>query len=863
MQEMLNTLARRSFAACRVRNLIAVLAIALCSTLFTSITAIGIGTLQSITLMMQEQKMSRSDGDFRYMSKEQFEMMKGSDLIREAGLRMPVGFLTNARLHNIEFDVMDETQAELTFCMPVHGEVPRRENEVVASDKALRDLGVEPQVGAQITVAFTAHGRDYTFPMVVSGWYEALNDQLSVMWTGLPFRDANPDIFRNTYNKDFEMAGTYWSDILAVSRAGLQEKMTELARSMGGDPEDMGSPDYLPAVVNAVTNPVPDPQLLVMGAVFVALFIFCGYLLIYNVFDIAVMQEIRRFGLYRTIGMSRKQVKKLMNRQALWLSLMGIPLGLFAGFLIGKPALPLIMGTFSTEYQNIRADVTPSPVIFASAALLTALTVMISTRKPVRKAADTPPIDAFRYVEGAARGRKSRRSADLARIPRLAWFNLGRNRRRSAFIVISLMLCIVLMNCSGTAAESMDIEKQTAYMIRTDFAVVNAVSTSNMKGFVHRTEALKPQTVKDISSQPGVVGGAPVYKNTAEDDNVTFDFGHKFAEATFVNNHSGLVFGSDEEGRSFGLGKDGRMVCNVYGMEESAIARMDLREGIMDAHTLYEKMEEGEGVLAGVQVNRTDMSLHEVFDMVQVGEVITVYKDGLPFMELPVLAKAAINGDDLEIGFTCNGVIQIGGDSPYLYLPSSVYKELYDDPAVYKYAFDVEEGYQEDMAAFLDNYRENVDSDINYLSSQTAVADAEGERDMILFVGRLMGIIFGIAGILNLINTVITSIVIRRHEFATMQSIGMTGRQLTGMMIAESVFYAVGACLSGLLMAAILNLTLVKEILDSQWQFTFHFTLIPALLAGTVMILVSVLVPVLALRVFYKESIVEQLRAAE
>ena len=222
MQEMLNTLARRSFAACRVRNLIAVLAIALCSTLFTSITAIGIGTLQSITLMMQEQKMSRSDGDFRYMSKEQFEMMKGSDLIREAGLRMPVGFLTNARLHNIEFDVMDETQAELTFCMPVHGEVPRRENEVVASDKALRDLGVEPQVGARITVAFTAHGRDYTFPMVVSGWYEALNDQLSVMWTGLPFRDANPDIFRNTYNKDFEMAGTYWSDILAVSRAGLQ-----------------------------------------------------------------------------------------------------------------------------------------------------------------------------------------------------------------------------------------------------------------------------------------------------------------------------------------------------------------------------------------------------------------------------------------------------------------------------------------------------------------------------------------------------------------------------------------------------------------------------------------------------------------
>ncbi|MCI8291867.1 MAG: hypothetical protein HFJ25_06490, partial [Clostridia bacterium] len=47
---------------------------------------------------------------------------------------------------------------------------------------------------------------------------------------------------------------------------------------------------------------------------------------------IAVMQDIRRFGLYRTIGMSRRQVRTLMNRQALWLSGIGIPLGMLGGF---------------------------------------------------------------------------------------------------------------------------------------------------------------------------------------------------------------------------------------------------------------------------------------------------------------------------------------------------------------------------------------------------------------------------------------------------------------------------------------------------------------------------------------------------
>lgn len=50
---------------------------------------------------------------------------------------------------------------------------------------------------------------------------------------------------------------------------------------------------------NEMTNQPLDPSVLAMGAVFVILFIFCGYLLIYNVFDIAVMQDIRRYGLYR------------------------------------------------------------------------------------------------------------------------------------------------------------------------------------------------------------------------------------------------------------------------------------------------------------------------------------------------------------------------------------------------------------------------------------------------------------------------------------------------------------------------------------------------------------------------------------
>lgn len=809
MGDMLKTLTRRSFAANRLRSLITALAIALVAMLFTSVTTIAMGSAESVKRIMQIQKMSISDGDFRYMDKEQFEAMRQSDLIEKAGLRMPVGYLTNTLRHNVEFNVQDEIQSELTFCMPTGGRVPKKADEIVVSDKALQELGAEPGDSPKISITFTAHGKEYTIPMKVCGWYEAINEQTSVAWACTAFRDAHPEIFRYTFREDGEMAGTYWSDIIAAGRENLRENMYELARSLGGDPQNIEAPNSLPAVVNQQTNPELKPSELGMGALVVVLFVFCGYLLIFNIFDIAVMQEIRRYGLYRTIGMSRRQVKSLINGQALRLYCAGTPAGLLIGFFTGKAALPYIMNMYATEYKVLVADASPSVQLFLGAALLTAMTVFISTRRPVRMAAEISPVEAFRYVERGIGRRTFRKSAPGARLSRLAWFNLGRSKRRSVFIVLSLALCIALLNCAGTAA------------------------------------------------------AAPVYKNTIEDENVTYDYGHPLTGQRYVMEESGLTVLIDEQTRALSLGSDGRPICNVYGMQEEAIARMDLREGETDPHILYEKMEKGQGVLAGVEADRKDMSIKEIFDQVDVGEVITVYKDGEPVMELPVLAKAAINGDDSEIGFTNNGSHVVGGQALNLYLPSKVYCALYDEPVIYKYSFNAKEGYEDSIRAFLNDYMENADPGINYLSARSARESAQQMQRMIRFVGGIVGLILGIAGILNLINTMVTTILTRRREFAAMQSVGMTRRQLTEMMVLEGLYYAIGAGLTGLVLATVLNLTLVRGILGGMWYCTFRFTLAPALAVSVILLILSAVIPALTLKFFHRGSVVEQLRVTE
>jgi len=861
MKNMLSVLAGRSFRASKMRNLIAVLAIMLTAILFTTVTTIGMGAMDSMRLTMQMQKGSRSDGDFRNMTSEQYEALADADFIKEYGLRMPVGFLTNTNRTNVEFDVLDETQADLTFCAPSHGNIPQTENEIVTSDAALRDLGVEPEVGATVTIAFTAHGQEYQMDMVVSGWFEATNDQISMMWAGTAFRDAHPDIFEYTYDKDRVMTGTYYSDFIATSTVGLQENLDNWVSQMGGNP-DASSSDMLSAAVNTMTNPTMEPTTIFMGAVIIILFVFCGYLLIYNVFDIAVMQEIRRYGLYRTVGMSKRQVKKLINRQALWLSCIGIPLGLLVGYFIGKAALPKIMNIFSSEYESVAVNVEPSPIIFVGAAVLAAFTVFLSTRKPVRVAANIPPIEAFRYVEAATGKRTMKKSTAGTSLPRLAWSNLGRNKRRSIFIVISLTLCVVLLNCVGIAADSVDIEKQVSYTIRTDYVVVNSASTNGMEGFTLREQALPNDVMEAINTQPGVTEASAVYKNTLDDANITYGFPMKVV-STEEAAETGVPFVITDMGLNFNLGADGRPICNVYGMEETALSRMDIQEGETDAHALYEQMENGAGVLLGVQADRSTMKIDGYLDPLEIGDVITVYKDGKAIMELPVLAKAAINGDDQETGYTANGPYTVGADGLFLYLPSSIYEKIYDEPSIYKYSFNVDENERTNMTVFLENYITQVDTSLNYLSADSARENAQATRTMLQFVGGLIGIIFGVAGVLNLTNTIITTILARRHEFATMQSIGMTTKQLTQMMIWEGVYYAIGACIVGLILSMVLAFTVVRVLTGSIWYFTFHFTLLPAIIPCVVLLIVAAIVPVIALKVFNKGSIVEKLRVAE
>lgn len=853
-------LAGRSIKTGRMRTAVTIAAIAVTTMLFTSVLTLAVGTMQSVTLSMQRMKGSKSDGNILYMDKEQYEALKNSSFVENVGLRMPVAYLSNTQKHNVELNVMDAVQMDMTFLRPDHGRNPEAPNEVVTSAAAIRELGAEPEVGARITIEFTAHGRSYSIPVTVSGWLdEPFGPGTSVMALPPAFCEAYPEVFEYTYPEDREMAGSYFSDFCVKSAATLERDMDTFLASVRNPAM---ADDGIGYTVNMATNPMQSVSTIAAACGAVLLFILCGYLLIYNIFDIAVIQDIRRYGLYRTIGMSKRQMRRTLNRQAVLLSAVGIPIGLALGFLIGRAALPAVMQVFAADMRKfMQVEVSLNPVIFIAGALFAALTVYISTRRPVRTVANVSPVEALRYVERGSVGRKVKGRRGRVSLMRMAWENIGRSKRRTVFIACSLLLCVVLLNSAFNLAGSVDLDKYTKEFVRTDFTVGSASAFNNTQGYKYHENVISQEVVSDIASQPWIVDGSVLYKNTLDDKNVTYDWGADFEEL-YPDADDPELFMGVSQGWTIGLGTDRHPLCNVVGLDEAGLSRLRLFEGETDPAVLWEKLQNGEGLLLGVHKQMGADVAQEAYDTgLEIGDTVTVRVNGEPAGELPVLAKTLYMVPDIDVANN-TGSVAVGGDGPAIFLSGEQFKEFYEGASVMKYEFNVKEGSEKEAEAFLEAYSQEH-GEVNYSTAEQSREGGESMRNMYLLVGGLLAAIFAFAGILNLINVLISSILTRRHEFATLQSIGMTARQLRGMVVLESLDYVLLSSVLGVAASVLVNSTVLKAMCTSSWFMTFRPMIWAAFIAGGVMIVFALLIAPVLLKIFQRGSVVERLREAE
>ena len=160
---VIKKLANRSFHSNKMRNVIAAIAIALTTFLFTAVLTIGMGASGTLEYSMAKLMGSSADALVQGLSEEQFQQLKENAMFEKVGCWIPVEIMTNTNRRVAEVDYADQNQLEIRMLTPRTGSAPQKANEVLVSANILKDLNIEEKIGSEIPVELKVRQSDQVY----------------------------------------------------------------------------------------------------------------------------------------------------------------------------------------------------------------------------------------------------------------------------------------------------------------------------------------------------------------------------------------------------------------------------------------------------------------------------------------------------------------------------------------------------------------------------------------------------------------------------------------------------------------------------------------------------------------------------
>lgn len=875
-RKTIRRLSMRSMMAAKSRNIVAIFAIALTAILFTSLFTVSLSINHSFQQANFRQAGGYAHGTLKYLTWEQVEEMRDDPLIQEHGLRLFVGMPTDAPFNkaHVEVSYADVNEAKWMFVDLAEGKLPvEGTNEAVTDTRVLSLLGIEPKLGAEFTMTFNVDGTPTTETFTLSGWHE-YDPGIVASHVLIPQSRAE-DVFRRLGTTGEDGMTSFWGmDMMFANAMNIEQNVNTVLANHGYQSETRAEDGYIATGINwgytgaQASSGVDLTTVFAIGALLLVI-MFTGYLIIYNVFQISVTGDIRFYGLLKTIGTTGRQIRRMIRIQALSLSLIGIPIGLLSGYLIGVRLTPVIL----SRLDGVVVDaVSASPLIFMFSALFALVTVLISCRKPGRMAAKVSPVEAVRYTEGGGGKKKLRKAAKGASLPKMAWANLGRSRGKTAVTIVSLSLAVVLLNLTVTFTSGFDMEKYLRNVVA-DFVIADAGYFQVMGDFWNREMALPEDTISEIEAQGGIVRGGRIYGLTTEvQEFITEEYYRAMYGWWYTPEQLDSTIDAVEK-RTDGMLPE---AAQLYGMEGFALDKLTLLDG--DLSKLHEP---GGRYIAAVysddDYGNAEMDSHwaklgdtvtlrhveewEYYDPVT-GTILEELLDGQSW-----LRRAKVFED---IDYEVAALVKIPSTLSYRYysrdefvLNDQTFIRDTGTDSIMLYAFDTTDEANPGMEAFLQDYTHNIQTQYDYESRETYAEEFYSFQSMFAILGGVLCFIIGLVGVLNFLNAILTGILARRREFAMLQSIGMTSRQLKTMLVWEGLFYTIGAVLVSLALCILTAPLLSTALGNVFWFFTYRFTITPVLIIAPIFALLGVLLPLVAYRSVARRSVVERLRESE
>lgn len=879
-QKVISRLSGRSLKNNKMRNCFAVAAIALTCMMFTALAAMGMG----ISDAMQETTMREVGGRFhaglKGVTQEQMNQVTADKRVKDYSWNIFLGIAENLVKRQYEIRLAQgEKELENSFIELEEGGLPEKMDDIVVDTYVLDEMKLPYELGTAIPLEFTFHGQKVSKTFRVCGWYEGNKlGHASELYISEAFWKNLKGTLTDQEMKEWGMAhpqdsgaGLYSVGLYFDSPAESEDAVRAVIQDAGYYP-DGAAEGYKPEesidyginwayMENRAEN--ADPLMLaILSLVFLAILL-TGYLIIYNIFYISVVQDIRFYGLLKTVGTTKKQIRAIIRRQALVLSIIGIPIGLAAGYGVSELLFPFVMEITSYTDLGISLKIRPQVAVFGIVFAL--LTVFISCRKPGKIAGSVSPVEAVRYTEGKGSRKKRKKSEKGARIHRMALSNMGRNKKKTTLVLVSLSMSMILLCIVLTGVGSFRVDSYLEQRLLGDvlLASVNLTGSGAVKVADYQIDE---EYVKLADAQPGVTAKNElwqIYNNVSLfTDDTAMERYQRFQD-------QGLLRQDDFSSSIIDDVKNRRQLeTRTYGYDDAVLSKLKVLDGQLDVEKFVQGgyilltdiigdhtegasiYKPGEKVKLLVPTEESEL----IEDKDETGEVTGYHWENLGETEYKVMAIVDIPGSMTDMTFPVNGVQAV--------IPRQDVEQAMGSWC-FGISYEVEEEYLDSFIQTVKDYSENVNKEMGYLSKDELVEGFQTMNSSIRMIGIALSAVIAFVGILNFINSIITGIIARKREFAILCSIGMTEQQLKRMLLEESMYYVLisgsislilGTALSRIIMTALNNVILF---------FTYRPNFQTFVIMLPILAVLAVLVPSLSYRRMKKESIVERLRDTE
>lgn len=832
-------IARRSLRANRMRNLMIVCAIVLTTLLLTSIFTMGLSINKSMELANMKTSGSDFHGSFKYLNQDEVDKLIQHPSIKEYSKATLVGVVENGafKSNRMEINYIDENNPEHSFIHFIEGGLPSGENEIAMNTWELDLLGASHELGTKVSLDIDIDGtmgdKVISQDFVLSGYFEA--DQYVAM-SGLAYV-SEAFVQKNIANIDTEVSkadGSYTNtirlDVMFNNSLDIEGKIQKVLSDTGLEvPYGVNWAYSSVSIFEDWTNIIP-------YVVLIFIIMLSGYLLIYNIFHISVVRDIKFYGLLKTIGTTPKQLRKIIYIQANWLYIVALPIGLAAGYGIGCWLAPMMASSFSMT--EMEASYSVNPFIFIGAALFSYLTVRIAASKPGRTASRISPVEAVRYAGVSNRGRirKTKRSVNGARLSRMSLGNILRNKKKLLLMLASLSLSIILFSIIYTVISSFDVNKYLNTFISGDLVVKE--ESFNGRGSSTTDEYMLSEKVTDVLAKIDGVEGL---------DKVYYDYNVYPIDDTIAAVLEPFGAVSNPDRFITDILKSGVIQQNIYGIDHGwydVLKQSDILEGTFNRN----KFDSGDYVMMG-QATLTEDEYASYFhpgDKIKLGDMNKSYE-----------VMAVLKSEALIAAGTWS--FSSGGN---VYFPANEMKSTFTDAQILSVTLHADPAKLDQVDRTVRDIAESTKG-LNVKSREDYTKEMAGFMTIFKMVGYGLSFIIALIGVLNYINTVITGVVSRRNEFAILESIGMTKKQMKIMLVYEGFYSILLTALIVGTLGMLLTYKIAKSVTDNLAFTVFRMNVWPIAAVILILMVIAYIVTIIAYRMLSRASIVERLREAE